>query len=326
MPFSPDEIEIKEFVPTLRGYGREEVRAYLRSVSEDVRRLEEQLESAKSLAQSSKPSQVANPAPQAAAAILTTLTANPSDASSTVVLSKADLGLVVDLKDALSELTQAIARLSSTQGLFATSAGAVSAATPSLHDKHVAPVATAEQRSEQASIIKTPSPTPSFATAAKFEPPFIRTKPQTVANSGLVRSGATNWEGIDRRGSERPWKSAQPIQSIEQCEQAAQVGHIPTLAEVPPAIDEFSVSYATAENTNRGLKPTNRDQDNQNLIRAFLGGALGLERNNRPAPREGSLPGPLQESRLNQSLNSRDQAAVDTPEVDNVVALKRAAS
>jgi hypothetical protein len=28
MPFSPDEIEIKEFVPTLRGYGREEVRAY----------------------------------------------------------------------------------------------------------------------------------------------------------------------------------------------------------------------------------------------------------------------------------------------------------
>lgn len=43
MTFSPDDIEIKEFVPTLRGYDRAEVRAYLRAVAEDVRRLEERL-------------------------------------------------------------------------------------------------------------------------------------------------------------------------------------------------------------------------------------------------------------------------------------------
>jgi DivIVA domain-containing protein len=47
MHFSPDEIEIKEFVPTLRGYSREEVRAYLRSLAEDVRRLEEALETSR---------------------------------------------------------------------------------------------------------------------------------------------------------------------------------------------------------------------------------------------------------------------------------------
>jgi DivIVA domain-containing protein len=43
MTFAPDDIEIKEFVPTLRGYDRAEVRAYLRAVAEDVRRLEERL-------------------------------------------------------------------------------------------------------------------------------------------------------------------------------------------------------------------------------------------------------------------------------------------
>lgn len=44
MAFAPDDIEIKEFVPTMRGYDRAEVRSFLRAVAEDVRRLEEKLE------------------------------------------------------------------------------------------------------------------------------------------------------------------------------------------------------------------------------------------------------------------------------------------
>jgi DivIVA domain-containing protein len=43
MTFAPDDIEIKEFVPTMRGYDRTEVRAFLRAVAEDVRRLEDRL-------------------------------------------------------------------------------------------------------------------------------------------------------------------------------------------------------------------------------------------------------------------------------------------
>jgi DivIVA domain-containing protein len=83
MPFTPDEIEIKEFVPTLRGYGREEVRAYLRSVSEDVRRLEIQLEEAKSAVAST---------PQAQAPGVQEATAPGT------FISPHDLGIVSDLK------------------------------------------------------------------------------------------------------------------------------------------------------------------------------------------------------------------------------------
>ena len=42
MPFAPDEVEHKEFVPGVRGYRRSEVRSFLRTVAADVARLEDE--------------------------------------------------------------------------------------------------------------------------------------------------------------------------------------------------------------------------------------------------------------------------------------------
>lgn len=39
MPFPPEEIETKRFVPAFRGYDRDEVDAFLRSVAADYRKL-----------------------------------------------------------------------------------------------------------------------------------------------------------------------------------------------------------------------------------------------------------------------------------------------
>lgn len=64
MTFAPDDIEIKEFVPTMRGYDRTEVRSFLRAVAEDVRRLEERLEDQSRRALENATSAVAAPVAQ----------------------------------------------------------------------------------------------------------------------------------------------------------------------------------------------------------------------------------------------------------------------
>src|SRR5256885_8540419 len=42
VPFSPEEIESKEFLVVLRGYDKDEVGSFLRAVADDVRALTEQ--------------------------------------------------------------------------------------------------------------------------------------------------------------------------------------------------------------------------------------------------------------------------------------------
>ena len=42
MPFTPEEIESKEFLVVLRGYDKEEVGSFLRAVAADVREIQEQ--------------------------------------------------------------------------------------------------------------------------------------------------------------------------------------------------------------------------------------------------------------------------------------------
>ena len=43
VPFSPEEIESKEFLVVLRGYDKDEVGSFLRSVADDVRSLNDQI-------------------------------------------------------------------------------------------------------------------------------------------------------------------------------------------------------------------------------------------------------------------------------------------
>ena len=46
MPFSPDEIETKQFISTLRGFDKDEVSMFLRAVAADYRRAIERAEQA----------------------------------------------------------------------------------------------------------------------------------------------------------------------------------------------------------------------------------------------------------------------------------------
>ncbi len=109
MTFAPDDIEIKEFVPTLRGYDRAEVRAYLRAVAEDVRRLEERLND-RSLDESAAAGAV-GPAPQVPAALLTE-----------VALRSQEPSAMKDLERAVRDLTFAIQAIAARTGLIDRSA------------------------------------------------------------------------------------------------------------------------------------------------------------------------------------------------------------
>jgi DivIVA domain-containing protein len=377
MPFSPDEIEIKEFVPTLRGYGREEVRAYLRSVSEDVRRLEEQLAAAKSVAQTEKPSQATTvaaveaplvdpwslpesipsltgpisaalrvpsvgliptgkpdrgpnavqlPAPVASASV-------PTSSTATSVLTTTDAGLVVGLKDALTELTQAIARLS-TQGLL----GNHSSGVPELSSHPAGSSAEFNVNGEKTSSNKLTSIAPNFATTAKPELPFVRVEPQRIVNSGLPKTAEDSWDGTDRRGPARPWKSTSASQMTPTTQTQTEMTEGANLFSSLMGAPENSAATGIAE----GSPTTSRADQNQSLIRTFLSGALGLNRKTVDSSPSDSLgAASILESSLITSLasspasslassltsNPGECTAMDTQaEVDNVVAFKRAAS
>jgi DivIVA domain-containing protein len=335
MPFSPDEIEIKEFVPTLRGYGREEVRAYLRSVSEDVRRLEEQLEAAKSVAQPERlrqattvatvEAQLVNPwslpepdAVQFTAARASASAPTPSVASS--VLTAADAGLVVGLKEALTELTQAIARLSN-QGLL----GSQSSVVRALFD-HPAGSGAEFDVDGKTSANKLASIAPNFSSATKPEPPFVRAQPQRIANSGLPKTAAVSWDGEDRRGPTRPWKSTEAGQITPA---------IHTEMQMTEGANPFSLLTAAQGNSApmaifEGNPATSRAEQNQNLIKTFLSGALGRTRKTvESSPRNTSGYESSLEPTIKSSFaaSAGQQSAIDAQtEVDNVVAFKRAAS
>jgi DivIVA domain-containing protein len=333
MPFSPDEIEIKEFVPTLRGYGREEVRAYLRSVSEDVRRLEEQLKAAKSVAQPEKPSQATtvtdveapfvNPwsLPEPDSVQFPTSVSAPAALFGSSVLTAADAGLVVGLKDALTELTQAIARLS-TQGLLGSHTSVV-------HDLSSYPASSSAEFNvdgEKTSSNKLASIAPNFSTTAKPELPFVRVEPQRIANSGLPKTAAASWEGQDRRGPARPWKSTSTSQMAPSTQTQTEMTEGANLFSSLMGAPENSAATGIAEE-----KPaTSRAEQNQSLIRTFLSGALGLNRKTVGSSRSDSLgAASILKPTLELSLTSNpgEHTAMDTQaEVDNVVAFNRAAS
>lgn len=325
MPFSPDEIEIKEFVPTLRGYGREEVRAYLRSVSEDVRRLEDQLEAAKS----SAPALPAKPIPVAPLA-------EQQDRSSPEVwspeaepltgtfaplgLATADVRLVADLRDALSELTQAIAQLR-TQGL-AVQLTTVPEQTP-------APL-------ERQTIQRQPAP---ISTTVKLEPPFVHVKPLQVANSGLGKRDQVHWDGINRRGPQRPWNSAPVDQSshtiVRETSLETSLVDSPQIVALHMDAGAFPVGtydpVSTGESTD--AQPIDRELRNRSLIGTFLDRALGrnqtLDRDTSAVLSQTAVEPRIHKARLDHQAESPGSGQIPKSiahDLDNVVAFKRAAS
>jgi DivIVA domain-containing protein len=322
MPFSPDEIEIKEFVPTLRGYGREEVRAYLRSVSEDVRRLEDQLEAAKS----SAPSLPAKPLPVAQRVEqqddLSTepwgpAVEPPANTFAPLGLATADLRLVADLREALSELTQAIAQLS-TQGL-PVQLVTVPESTPAPLDRQ-----TFQQQP------------PPISVPAKLEKPFVHVKPPPVANSGIGKRDQVHWDGIDRRGPERPWNSTPVEQSTSTTVRATSL-RVDDPQIVAHRLDAGSFSPSgfnpvSIQEGNEAL-PVDRELRNRSLIGTYLDGALGRNRtHDRDAHCEidrTAVEPRIPKARVDQEADSPDSGQIlrsPTSDTDNVVVFKRAAS
>jgi DivIVA domain-containing protein len=207
MTFAPDDIEIKEFVPTLRGYDRTEVRAFLRAVAEDVRRLEDRLAERVQT----------GAAPAAAQPAFDTATST-------------------NLEDAIRSLTAAV------QSLGRTGAGDLRAVhVPEVVPVAVAPVAVAVAPvafadpaplptvAQARSQTVAPATTEAIAPAGKkpVERPAAVVPPTTVSQlpvsqlpvAAPVESPAppaatsaaseqlrtSTWDGVERRSARRPW-------------------------------------------------------------------------------------------------------------------------
>ncbi len=179
MTFAPDDIEIKEFVPTMRGYDRTEVRSFLRAVAEDVRRLEEKLEHQKqrSLEHASLP----------------TMVAQPPTASSVVVDGPA-------LQDSIRELTQAVKLL------------ALQASLPRLGD--TAPPSTPERAKPNVRgsvLLAGIDPTRSTSTVPQRVAPDGFAPSTEVSSAHAASNGL--WTGPERRSSQRPWSGRPRVES-----------------------------------------------------------------------------------------------------------------
>jgi DivIVA domain-containing protein len=181
MTFAPDDIEIKEFVPTLRGYDRTEVRAFLRAVAEDVRRLEDRL------AERTEHG-VAPSAPVGKASSL-----DPSTSTS--------------LEDAIRSLTVAVESLSRTGTSRVVTEEVIKPAVL----KPVEPVIVKPVIVKPVELIAT---TP-VITAPVNKPVVIEhvepeiTKPSDSPMSDVVpqtsKAANSTWDGVERRSARRPW-------------------------------------------------------------------------------------------------------------------------
>lgn len=180
MAFSPDDIEIKEFVPTLRGYGREEVRAFLRSVAEDVRRLEGQLVEVRTTSSVSTPTPDANPA--------TAVSSTPNGVPILHRTGIADLVAVNGLQSAITDLTVAIQALASRT----TRSAEPSAVTPAV--RHAAREEATRIASEQ---------------ATRARQALRAAQPGTKRSDGSD-NGEPSWVGEERRRTGRPWAASAP--------------------------------------------------------------------------------------------------------------------
>lgn len=178
MAFSPDDIEIKEFVPTLRGYGREEVRAFLRSVAEDVRRLEEQLTDARTNAPSRETGSTATPA-------------GPATGVPILQRGVADLVAVNGLQSAITDLTVAIQVLATrtTRGAEAST---------------VTPAVRIAQFEEATRV-------------AGERAASVRQAVRLAHQGGLGNVGDTpvEWSGLERRHTGRPWAAPVAVEHAE---------------------------------------------------------------------------------------------------------------
>ena len=306
MPFSPDEIEIKEFVPTLRGYGREEVRAYLRSVSEDIRRLEQQLEVAKSAG--------SNPVPSGASKAPATTAPTVDSHSSSPKSGVDDHGLAHELKTALSELTQAVSSLGDRKsrdparnepgrneparneparnepGRNEPARNEPGRNDPGRNDpgRNTSWDRHPRGRPDVFEIGSLPL-APTFDRKTRLEPRFETAKPaKQITNSRSATPSGTHWAGLDRRGQTRPWQTHRSTSSATNR-------------------SDFHAVYDPADVDPKF--PVDREQANRSLIGAYLDQALGR-----------------QSKELNIVEIEADRVGPEGSDRENVVAFMRAVS
>jgi DivIVA domain-containing protein len=208
MTFAPDDIEIKEFVPTMRGYDRNEVRAFLRAVAEDVRRLEDRLTERAMMAMQSE--------------------------VATAPIATAEASTSSRLEDAIRDLTVAVQSLTIREAApvsVAPSAPAVASVASS-----VTPSTTMPNETRTAAATVTP-PEPGeprrTETASVVELPKreIETSSQPPITTEVRKS---TWDGIERRSAKRPWSGSnksetktEPAHDIERGSTAEKSKHVP---------------------------------------------------------------------------------------------------
>jgi hypothetical protein len=309
---SPDNIEIKEVGPTLRGYGREEVLAFLRSVAENVRRLEEQLEAARSTPcpvltpnQSGQSSQSGQSGQSNSARFEHPATPIPQDQpaiSETFGSGRDSSALVFELKDAISELSDAITRLRN-QGALNTSEPTVQS---NVVSGQVADVA-APTGSNGQHPVQQPSDQQARVQQALAE--------QRFAGRLVVEQRLPDRPIVERRGPTRLWQSSRGASQ-------AQGGSSMDLSSVPPSLAPHAVTQTSS--------PT-REHRNRNLIAAYLDSALGrrtdggVDRDKRSYATVVTLPDRSEQSRI--IATTIDPFALDpASNHENVVVLKRSAS
>lgn len=237
MTFAPDDIEIKEFVPTMRGYDRTEVRSFLRAVAEDVRRLEEKLDHHKqrSLENATAP---------------------------TTVIQAPTAQVVVDgtaLQDAIRELTQAVKVL------------ALHATLPRLGE--TAPVSTPERAkpSVRGSVLLAGiDQTRSTSTVPQRVVPDVAAPAAEVPAAKQGASGGV-WPGPERRSAQRPWSGRPRIPNSANTSTVSTT-HSPRPVQLRPPlpVDSSAERAATIEAESVGVpRGSNRE-----LIDAYLQQAL----------------------------------------------------
>jgi DivIVA domain-containing protein len=176
MTFAPDDIELKEFVPTLRGYDRAEVRAYLRAVAEDYRRLHTH-----------------------AAELREELATRPVLREEIAAAPPAgvDVSAMLALEQSIRDLTSSIHTISSRSALH-----------PATLDPEVADAATSPPETSEKVSASVARPGP--GTESESAPESSSAEHRSVPH--LVEAATDGNEGVfmERRGQRRPWSSSEP--------------------------------------------------------------------------------------------------------------------
>jgi DivIVA domain-containing protein len=236
MTFAPDDIEIKEFVPTMRGYDRTEVRAFLRAVAEDVRRLEDRL------------TERAMIALKAETVPVPVVPVDPPTSSR--------------LEDAIRDLTVAVQRLS-TREIAPLGMPEMSNERTETSTRIEAPRHRTESTTARLAGLPTPETVSEIADHFVFAETVTadsRREPKptltTKVTSPEIRK--STWDGVERRSARRPWSGSS-------------AGSPSTASD---SDGQTNSGNSRAEKKPKHVPQHARSSQNQSLISTFLNQAL----------------------------------------------------